>query len=134
MVNAHILVIDHPGGRQVSRAIGLALESCSGRYAGMITLDARRVLDPYAVERAVEAEPDVLVIVGAQHDHGPLWHRLHTLAIQPTWTINLRSTPTKRISAPRMIVTTDGDVDSVFRMPVTTWKVIDLRSQVGDQP
>lgn len=112
----------------LERAMGIALATCQGRYAGMVTLDARRVLDPYALEKAAACEPNALVIFGAPHDSAALWQRLLTLAIQPTWTINLRATPVKRIGAPQLVVTTSGEPPQACCMP-SVWQILDLRDR-----
>jgi hypothetical protein len=124
----HVIVIDHPDGVAVARAIGIAMSTCQGRHAGMVTLDARRVLDPYAIERAAAGEPNALVIFGAPHDNAALRQRLLTLAIQPTWTINLRSTPVKRIGSPQLVVTTSGEPPQACCMP-SVWQILDLRDR-----
>lgn len=124
----HVIIIDDPEGPAVARAIGIALATCQGRHSGMVTLDARRVLDPYAVEQAAACEPNALVIIGAPPDHAALWQRLMTLAIQPTWTINLRSTPVRRIAAPQVVVTTSGEPPQSCCIP-SVWKILDLRNQ-----
>jgi hypothetical protein len=126
----HVIIIDDPDGAAMARAIGIALATCQGKHAGMVTLDARRVLDPYAVEKAAACEPNALVIIGAQPDDATLWQRLLTLAIQPTWTINLRATPVKRIAAPQMVVTTRGDPPASYCLP-SVWRMLDLRHQTN---
>ena len=120
----HILVVGQPGTGKSMRAHELARQHAAG-HGGIVMIASTQVVDHYGIERAMDRDPRVLIVVDVPADHVAVWQRLVRLSERPTWTLNRKCEPPRRTAAPQMIITASRLPDGWHPKP-SCWTVIEL--------